>query len=150
MKMRINTRLAVAIHILTLIALDSPNDVPKTSENLALSVNTNPVVIRRIIAMLKKANLVDAKSGVGGATLVRNPKDISLLDIYNAVEANDDSALFNKHENPNQNCYVGAYILDVIDAPLQAAQKAMEDKLATYTLYDALVPIAEKNHIQLR
>jgi len=150
MKMRANTRLAVAIHILTLLALDNPKEVPNTSENLALSVNTNPVVVRRIIAMLKKAKLVNVKAGVGGASLARNPKDITWLDIYNAVKSNDDFTLFNKHENPNKKCYVGAYILDVIDEPLHMAQKAMEDKLSTFTLYDAMVPIAEKNNIQVR
>lgn len=147
--MRVNTRLAVAIHILTLIALDNPKDVPNTSENLALSVNTNPVVVRRIIAMLKKAGLVNVKAGVGGASLARKPKDITWFDIYDAVKSNNDFTLFNKHENPNKNCFVGAYILDVLDEPLHLAQKAMEDKLSTFTLYDAMLPIAEKNNIQV-
>lgn len=148
--MRINTRLTVAIHILTLIELDNYKDIPNTSENLARSVNTNPVVVRRIISMLKKANLVNVKAGVGGASLTRNPKDITWLDIYNAVKSDNDFTLFDKHENLNRNCYVGAYILEVIDEPLYQAQKAMEDKLATFTLYDAIAPIAEKNNIKIR
>jgi len=148
--MRINTRFAVAIHILTLIELNNLKDIPNTSENLALSVNTNPVVVRRIIAMLKKAKLVDVRAGVGGASLKRKPIDITWLDIFNAVKDNDDFILFNKHENPNQGCYVGAYIHDVLDNPLYIAQKAMEDKLATFTLLDAILPIAEKNNIKLK
>lgn len=147
--MRINTRLAVAIHILSLIELNNYKDIPNTSENLALSVGTNPVVVRRIIAMLKRANLVDVRAGVGGASLLHNPKDITLLDVYNALRAEDDAALFGKHETSNRNCYVGAYILDVIDEPLYQAQKAMEDKLESYSVYDAIAPIAEKNGMVL-
>lgn len=145
--MRINTRLAVAIHILALIELNSIKDIPNTSENLALSVNTNPVVVRRLIAMLKKANMVNVKAGVGGASLKRRPKNITWLDIYNAVKSSDDSTLFNKHGQPNPQCYVGAHIHEVIDTPLNAAQKAMEDKLSTFTLLDAIIPIAEKNNM---
>lgn len=147
--MRINTRFAVAIHILTLIELNNHKDIPNTSENLALSVNTNPVVVRRIVAMLKKAKLVDVRAGVGGASLKRKPIDITWLDVFNAVKDDDDFTLFNKHENPNGRCYVGAYIHEVLENPLYAAQKAMEDKLSTFTLMDALLPIAEKNNIEL-
>lgn len=142
--------MSVAIHILSLIELNSLKDIPNTSENLALSVNTNPVVVRRLISMLKKAGLVNVRAGVGGASLTRDSRDITWLDIYNAVKSSEDSTLFNKHENPNTNCYVGAYILDAISEPLYMAQKAMEDKLATFTLYDAIVPIAEKNNLKLR
>lgn len=148
--MRINTQFAVAIHILTLIELDNYKGIPNTSENLARSVNTNPVVVRRVIALLKNAGLVHVKSGVGGACLTRSPKDITWLDVYRAIQTSDDFTIFDKHEKVNKKCYVGAYILDVIDAPLIDAQKAMEDKLATYTLYDAIYPIAKKNKIQLK
>lgn len=148
--MRINTRLAVAIHILTLIELNNLKDIPNTSENLALSVNTNPVVVRRMIAMLKKAKLVEVKAGVGGAFLKRKPTEITWLDIYNAVKANEDFILFNKHENPNQSCYVGAYIHEVLENPLYIAQKAMEDKLSAFTLMDAILPIAEKNNMEMK
>ncbi|QIQ21422.1 Rrf2 family transcriptional regulator [Zophobihabitans entericus] len=147
--MRINTRFAVAIHVLVLIELNKYKDISNTSEHLALSVNTNPVVIRRIIAMLKKANLITVKAGVGGASLKRPPQNISWLDIYHAVQSDDEFMLFNKHEHPNQNCYVGASIHEVIDEPLHIAQKTMEEKLSTFTLLDAITPIAKKNKIAL-
>lgn len=148
--MRINTKFAVAVHVLALIELNNLKDIPNTSENLALSVNTNPVVIRRIIAMLKKAKLVDVKAGVGGASLKRNPQNVTWLDIYNAVKSSDDHSLFKKHENPNQKCYVGAHIHEALDGPLHAAQQEMEAKLATFTLMDAINPIAAKNGMKVR
>ena len=145
--MRINTKLAVAIHILALIELNNLKEIPNTSENLALSVNTNPVVVRRIMGMLKKADLVDVRAGVGGASLKRRPKDITWLDIYNAIKLSGEAALFSKHEKPNEKCYVGAHIHEVLDAPLHAAQMAMERELSTFTLLDAITPIAKKNHM---
>lgn len=137
---------------MTLIALNSikyGEDHLTTSEIMASSINTNPVVIRRIIPMLKKAGLVEVKAGVGGAALKRPPKEITLLDIYNAVKKSEDDALFEVHKNPNPRCYVGAYILDAIAPPLQDAQRALEDRLAAYTLQQVIAPIAEKNHIRL-
>ena len=150
--MRMNTRFSVAVHAMTLIVLNNikyGNDRATTSEIMASSINTNPVVIRRIIPMLKKAGLVDVKAGVGGAELRRAPKDITLLDIYNAVKKSEDEALFDVHRNPNPKCYVGAYILDAIAPPLQDAQKALEGRLAAHTLQEVIDPIAEKNHIRL-
>jgi Predicted transcriptional regulator len=147
-----NTRFSVAVHATTLIALNAVkygSDHATTSEIMATSINTNPVVIRRIIAMLKKAGLVDVKAGVGGAALKRAPKDITLLDIYNAVKNSEDDALFEVHQNPNPKCYVGAHILDAIASPLEDAQQAMEERLAAYTLQGVINRIAERNHIRL-
>ena len=148
--MRINTRLAVAIHIMTAIELFSVTGAASTSELLAKSVNTNPVVIRRIIGMLKKAGLVEVKAGVGGASLRRKPADITWLDVYNAVKDGEDASLFHMHENPQRRCYIGKYMHEVLENPLLAAQQAMEDKLATFTLLDTIAPIAEKNSIELK
>lgn len=69
--------------------------------------------------------------------------------MFHAVNGDEDFVLFRKHENPNSSCYVGAYILDVLDGPFVMVQKAMEDKLASFTLMDAIYPIAQKNNINL-
>jgi len=148
--MRINTRLAVALHVMTAIELSAVKGVASTSDYLALSVNTNPVVIRRIIGMLKRADLVEVKAGVGGASLRRKPAEITWLDVYHAVKTSEDAALFHMHENPQQRCYIGRHIHAVLEAPLSAAQQAMEDKLATFTLLDAVRSIAEKNNLELK
>jgi DNA-binding IscR family transcriptional regulator len=142
--MRINTRFPVAIHILSLLALNK--DKPNTSELLARSVNTNPVVIRRIIAQLKKKGLLSVRPGVGGAELLDEPGKINLLDVYNAVKTPGDPALFDVHKNPNPRCFVGANIHDALGGPLSDAQRAMEEKLASYTLLDVIRPIAERTN----
>ncbi len=149
--MRMNTRFSVAMHAMTLIALNEIKygDRPVTSEIMARSINTNPVVIRRLIAMLKKAGLVEVRAGVGGAALKRAPEDITLLDIYNAVKTPGDDTLFDVHKHPNKECYVGAYILEAVAPPLQDAHKALEDRLAASTLQEVIRPVAEKNHLSL-
>lgn len=145
--MRINTQFPVAVHILTLIALI--NEEYSTSELIARSVSTNPVVIRRINAMLKKANLITVKIGVGGTVLNYKPKDITLLDVYNAVKISKDELLFDLHDNPNLKCFVGANIHGALSEPLMEAQKALEDSLNNYTLLDVVKKIAEANNINI-
>lgn len=136
--MRINTRFPVAVHILAIIALNKESTT--TSELIAKSVNTNPVVIRRINGMLKKANLITIKAGVGGAFLNLSPKDITLLDVYNAVKSSEDDLLFDLHCNPSEKCLVGANIHEALSEPLIAAQESLENRLREYTLFD----VAEK------
>ncbi|WNS45851.1 Rrf2 family transcriptional regulator [Paenibacillus sp. MMS20-IR301] len=130
--MNISTRFAVAIHILTLI--DSKQDGKSTSEWIAGSVNTNPVVIRRLTGMLHKAGLVDVRPGVAGAKLTRSAADITLLQIYKAVNAARDDSLFAVHEHPNPECPVGQNIAGAIVPVFSLAQKAMENVLQEVTL----------------
>lgn len=130
--MNISTRFAVAIHILTLI--DSNKDGKSTSEWIAGSVNTNPVVIRRLTGMLNKAGLVEVRPGVAGAKLSRSAADITLLEIYKAVNAVEENSLFAVHEHPNPECPVGKNIAGAIVPVFSRAQKAMEDELQGVTL----------------
>jgi DNA-binding IscR family transcriptional regulator len=130
--MNISTRFAVAIHILTLI--DSNKDGKSTSEWIASSVNTNPVVIRRITGMLNKAGLVDVRPGVAGAKLARSPEQISLIEIYRAVNAVEEGSLFAVHEHPNPDCPVGKNIAGAIVPVFARAQMAMESVLEGVTL----------------
>lgn len=141
--MRINTRFPVAVHILALLTFYKEATI--TSELIAKSVNTNPVVIRRINAMLKKANLITIKAGVGGAYLKLSPEDITLLDVYNAVKSSEDDLLFDLHCNPSEKCVVGANIHEALSEPLTVAQKSLEDSLREYTLFD----VAEKIKVML-
>jgi DNA-binding IscR family transcriptional regulator len=128
---QISTRFSMAVHILSLITVSS-NEV--TGDFIAGSVNTNPVVIRRLIGMLKKAGLVDVRSGVGGAFLLRSPDKITLLDIYRAVHVIDDNQLFGVHEDSNVRCQVGRSIEMVLQSELREAQYALEERLAQTTL----------------
>ncbi len=128
---QISTRFSIAVHTLSLIAV-SPKDC--TGDFIARSVNTNPVVIRRIMGMLKKAGLVDVRPGVGGATLLKDSDRTTLLDVYRAVNATEENQLFRIHDNPNFDCPVGRNIEQVLQAELRDAQSVMEQRLAQTTL----------------
>lgn len=141
--MRINTRFPVAIHIMVTAAFFKSKTV--TSEALAKSVNTNPVVIRRTCSLLKASGLINVRSGVGGVYLNKDPKDITLLDIYKATRSPDQSSIFDMHQNPNPLCPIGANIHEALSAPLLAAQQEMEKKLSEFTLQDIIKSIAESS-----
>ncbi len=130
----INSRFAVAIHILALVAAGPREQV--TSEFIAGSVNTNPVVIRRISSMLRKAGLLQSNVGMPGSVLTRDPRDISLLEVYHAVQSRDD--LFSIHENTNPNCTVGKNIQHTLEESFHRAQLAMENELAKQSLHDII------------
>ncbi len=140
--MQISSRFTMAIHALTLI--DSNHDHDETSETIAGSVNTNPVVIRRIIGMLKSAGLVAVKRGTGGTHLARSASAITLLDVYQAVMGVEDDHLFRIHKTPNLNCEIGANIEDALQLTLDQAQSAMKHELETVTIADVLNRIHRK------
>ncbi|MGG3281924.1 Rrf2 family transcriptional regulator [Paenibacillus solani] len=125
--MNISSRFAVAIHILTILEMNKAG--VSTSDYIAESVNTNPVVIRRIVGMLSKAGLVEVKPGVAGARLAKLPSEITLLDIYHAVHVVQEDSLFGIHENSDTKCPVGKHIQSAIVPVFSAAQKAMENTL---------------------
>ena len=107
--MQISSRFTIAVHVL--IAIETfKNDHKITSEFLASSANVNPTVIRRLLQQLKKAEIVTVKRGSGGADIEKSLTEITLLDVYNAVEPVENGQLFHFHENPNELCPVGRNI----------------------------------------
>ncbi|MNW37795.1 putative HTH-type transcriptional regulator YwnA [compost metagenome] len=139
--MTISSRFAVAIHILSLLEFNK--DGVNTSEYISASVNTNPVVIRRIMGMLSKAGLVEARPGVAGSKITRPVEEITLLDIYRAVHVVEVDALFSVHDKPNPDCPVGKHIQASIEPIFSTAQSAMENSLAGVTLQDIVRNINE-------
>ncbi|MBU3112567.1 Rrf2 family transcriptional regulator [Clostridium lacusfryxellense] len=140
--MKISSRFTVAVHILSILSIYA-NPLP-TSDYIAGSVNTNPVVIRRILGMLKNAGLVDMKRGTGGSYLTKHIEDITLLEVYKAVEVVEDGGLFQIHPNPNPNCPIGANIQSVIEGTLFDAQESMENVLSKVTMLDVVGDINKK------
>lgn len=129
----ISSRVAVAVHVLAYLAWR--RDEPVTSERIASSVNTNPVVVRRIVGALRNAGLVHVQPGVGGgAQLAREPDRISMLDVYRAVEEKDE--LFAVHSDPCRNCDIGNNIREVLQGVFCQAHQAMQSVLADVTIAD--------------
>src|SRR4051794_7445059 len=140
--MKISSRFTVAVHILSLVAIER-NELC-TSEWIAESVNTNPVVIRRVIGKLRDAEIVQVRRGIGGATLQKPLDQISLLDVYRAVEVVEKGELFQMHEKPNPNCPVGANVGAILELILLRAQEAMESVLGEITMDELVKVLAKK------
>lgn len=133
--MQISSRFTVAVHALICIEMFK-KDRKVTSEFLSSSINANPVVIRRLLQQLKKAGIVRVMRGSGGADTARPIGEITLLDIYRAVECVDGGELFHFHEHPNPLCPVGRNIHAVLDSRLEHIQKVMEDEMRSVTVQD--------------
>jgi Rrf2 family protein len=134
----INSRMAVAVHVLAYLAWR--RDEPVTSERMAGSVNTNAVVVRRIMGSLRNAGLVSVQPGVGGgAQLAREPRDITLLDVYRAVQEKEE--LFALHSEPCRHCDIGSNIRQVLQGVFCRAHVAMQGVLADVTIADVFEQI---------
>lgn len=140
--MKISSRFSVAVHILSVVSIEK--DRLCTSEWISESVNTNPVIIRRVTGMLKKAGIVGVNPGSGGAYLLKDIEEISLLDIYKAVDVVEEGQLFQIHENPNPKCPIGANIHIVLEIILFKAQDAMENVLKDVTMKDIVEGLIKK------
>ena len=140
--MKITSRFTVAVHTL-LVIYNFSATTKVTSDFIAASVQVNPVVIRRTLLSLKAAGMVDVKAGSGGASIVKDMGDITLYDVYKAVDSMDGD-MFHFHENPNPACPVGRNIHAVLDAHLADAQAAMENELKKVTLLDLAKDLASK------
>lgn len=126
-----NTRFAVAVHILAI--LQAQGGAPATSEYIATSVNTNPSLIRRLLSQLARAGLTTAQMGTGGGALLARPaSEITLLDVYRAVD--EEADVIPIHPAPNPRCPVGRNIQEALERRTDAAQRALFDELARTTL----------------
>lgn len=133
--MQISSRFTIGLHILT--AIDTfKNEYKVTSDFLAGSIRTNPVVVRRILGQLKKAGLIESSQGVAGITIPKPLEEISFYDVYAAIEPVEEGDLFRFHDSPNPDCPVGRNIHTLLDGKLREIQDAMEEKMRQYTLAD--------------
>ena len=132
--MQISSRFTMAIHMFACI--DTFKNRKMTSDFMAGSIGTNPVIIRKLLQKLKAAGLITVSRGTGGVEVTRPLEEITFLDIYRAVECTPEEELFHFHENPNPLCPVGRNIHHVLDDKLERVQAAMEKELAAITLAD--------------
>lgn len=134
-----STRFAVAVHVLTALAVSDGK--PLRSEDIAYSANTGAVVIRGLLSRLNDAGLTRSQLGAGGGALLAKPAEkIRLLDVYESVE---DTELFSVHRTPPcENCAVGGNILEAIRPTLSRARSALEDELGKTTIADIAAEVA--------
>jgi Rrf2 family protein len=129
-----SSRFIVAVHAMSVLARFKGKG-PVCSAMVAESVHTNPVVIRRLMTELEKAKLVKSVAGrAGGFELDKDPADISLADVYFAVE---DENVFRMHKtDPHSQCPVAAQLGQILSTPLRAAECALHSSLAKTSIRD--------------
>ena len=133
--MQISSRFTIALHIFTCVETFK-DDYKVTSDFLASSINTNPVIIRKILSQLKNAGLITVARGTGGIAPTRPISEITFYDVYQAIEPVENGDLFHFHDAPNPECPVGRNIHSLLDDKLEAIQDAMEAEMKKYTVAD--------------
>ena len=131
--MQITSKFTAAVHILTCIDIFD-GQMRVTSDFLSGSTGVNAVIVRNVLGQLRNAGIVETRQGSGGAHLAKALDEITLYDIYKAVDCVDDEGLFHFHENPNVECPVGRNIHKAMDGRLETAQAALENELKSTTL----------------
>ena len=133
--MQISSKFTVALHIFTCVDAFG-NEYKITSDFLAGSINTNPVIIRKILSQLKNAGLIMVARGTGGVEITRPLNEITFYDVYEAIDPVENGDLFSFHAGPNPQCPVGRNIHVLLDDKLKAVQLDMENEMKKYTLDD--------------
>ena len=135
-----STKYAVSIHILSLIASKKGESI--TSDEIAKSVNTNPALVRRLMSDLKKSGLIQTQTKIGITGLTKTPEEISLLEIFKAVETRQD--LFAIHSDTNTKCPIGANIGCVLEHMNRKIQSSFEVELGNLNLFNILEGLDKK------
>ncbi|MBX7059552.1 MAG: Rrf2 family transcriptional regulator [Leptospirales bacterium] len=116
-----NSRLSIAVHALLLMeGCAARGKTHATSEEIAASVNTNPVVVRRLMPSLVAAGILAADRGPhGGYRLLKSAAQISVAEVYRAVA---EGPLFGRHPTPNPNCPVGRGVDEALSSLYEQAE----------------------------
>jgi Rrf2 family protein len=133
-----NSRMTIAVHALAWMALaQRQGRAVLTSDQVAASVNTNPVIIRRSLGDLGRAGLVRVRHGAGaGWSLARAPEEITLLEVYDAV--GQESPFGMHHAEPNLECPVGKGIRPALSQIYGGIEQAVRRELALVSVADVL------------
>jgi Rrf2 family protein len=137
----VNTQFSIATHLMT--TLGERGAQVTCSQDLADSINANASFIRRVLSRLVKAGLVESHSGNGGSCrLAKSPKNISLLDIYHAVEAPKVFAIHAYAEN--QECLVSCHIKSSMELVLDKVQASFEASLNDVALSEVMKDVESR------
>jgi Rrf2 family protein len=124
--MAANSLLAGAVQILCFLVWKG--DENATAEEAARSLNTNPVVVRRLLKAMERKGLVSIRQGRnGGVVLKRRPEEISIADIHSAVE---EGGLFAFRERVNPYCPVSRAMRGALRPIFDDAEEAVTRALA--------------------
>lgn len=130
--MQLSMKCSVAVHCLIFIH-ETGDKVRVTSPLLAQSTGCNPVVIRNIISALKKAGLITVARGTGGAKLCREPSEITLYQIYSALEPDGLSSMIGIHACQERPCPIARNIHKVLESPYRKIEDSIRQTMESIT-----------------
>ena len=131
--MQISIKCSVAVHCL--IFIHEAEGIAKVTSNLlAESTGSNPVVIRNILSALKKAGLITVPRGTGGAELCADPSQITLFQIYSALEPDGLTSIIGIHPCDGRPCPVAQNIRKVLEHPYHQIEDAIKEAMEEITL----------------
>ena len=136
--MKYSTKLSDTVHVMVLIAINQEKSL--SSASIAESVHTNPGFVRQLMLKLKKAELMTSVAGHARPSLSKPADQITLLDIYKAVEGEKPLLHLDTHidTHTNPDCGVGINIQLSLQGFYNEIQKTAEEKMNTITLQDIL------------
>lgn len=128
--MRTDTRLSRMLHVLIHMGR---HEQPATSDTIAQMLGTNPVVVRRTMALLKEQGYVSSEKGHrGGWKLARSLAQITLLDIHEALGSSSIFAIGLSTDHPE--CLVEQAVNAALTEAFDAAQALLVERLGSVTL----------------
>ena len=131
--MQLSMKCSVAVHCL--IFIHEAKGIAKVTSNLlAESTGSNPVVIRNILSALKKAGLITVPRGTGGAELCTDPSKINLYQIYSALEPDGLASIIGIHSCQGRPCPVAQNIRKVLQGPYGKIEDAVQKTMESITL----------------
>ncbi|WP_461242834.1 Rrf2 family transcriptional regulator [Secundilactobacillus muriivasis] len=129
--MKYSHKLSDAVHVLAYIEI-CQGKFDLSSNAIALSINSNPSLVRRLMSSLVKAGLLTSRPGVVKPSLAKSPADITLLDVYYAID--EDHNLLHIDDKTNLDCPVGANIQGTLEEAYAKVQADAERSMAKITL----------------
>ena len=142
--MKYSTKLSDTVHVMVLIAINQENSL--SSASIAESIHTNPGFVRQLMLKLKKAELMTSVAGHARPSLSKPADQITLLDIYKAVEGEKPLLHLDTHTNPD--CGVGINIQLSLQGFYNEIQKNTEEKMNTITLQDIINTYYQRTSMQ--
>ncbi|MCF6160281.1 MAG: Rrf2 family transcriptional regulator [Furfurilactobacillus sp.] len=143
--MKYSYRLSDGVHILAYISIAPTASLSSTS--IAASIEANPSVVRKLMVDLKNAGLLTTKNGSAEPRLARSADDITLLDVYRAVEASQN--ILHVDPRTNMQCPVGANIQETLNGVYDRVQQAAEQEMQAITLTEIIDGIQERRRQSL-
>lgn len=129
-----STKLSDALHILVFI--HEQQDADLSSVAIAFSLKANPASVRQMMSRLRKAGIIESVVGHAKPTLTKSPNEITMFEVYKAVEGNKPLLHLDTHTNPE--CGIGVKVQLAIGDFYQEIQEGVNQQMASITLADVI------------